>query len=242
MNAASDSSIDMGCQECNLPGALRHAPPPAPASGVWCDACFTKLERRSNWIGMLWRFRALWVIALVLLYMFASKVWAAEFTKASDCVVGKRVVTRENQAGVIASVSGSGCRVKLDATGELDYNIFWMLRPEGQRAAAAKSPATTTPKGGGTSAPAGGLATGLYKCYMLAGSQLNYAFIDIRIEGPDSYKDKNGKAGKYRIGDGGKITFTGPLASANAQVLPGERIGLNMNGGNFFNTSCSRPR
>ena len=38
----------------------------------------------------------------------------------------------------------------------------------------------------------------------------------------------------------GKIVFeSGPLAKANAKLLPGPKIGLNMTGGSFFNTTCS---
>lgn len=180
---------------------------------------------------------ACWLLAGV---MFSPVAIASEFTRASDCVVGQRVLNRDNQAGVIVSADGSSCRVKLDATGKIDYNIFWMLRPEGKSAAAGKkavpAPAAAA-QGGGT----GALASGVYKCYTLAGTQLNYAFIDIRIDGTDRYRDKNGTAGSYQVRDGGRIVFTGPLASANAKLLSGGRIGLNMDGGNFFNTSCSKP-
>ncbi len=74
------------------------------------------------------RYRYALVIALVLAWTFGQKAWAAEFTKASDCVVGQRVVNSDKQAGVIVKAEGSGCHVKLDATGKIDYNIFWMLR------------------------------------------------------------------------------------------------------------------
>jgi hypothetical protein len=77
---------------------------------------------------------------------------------------------------------------------------------------------------------------------LLAGSQLTYAFIDIRVEGAGRYRDKSGTPGHYTVKDGGVITFTGPLASANAKLLSGGRIGLNMNGGNFYNTTCSLAR
>ncbi len=172
--------------------------------------------------------------------LFSLPVIAAEFTRASDCVVGQRVLNRDNQAGVVVSADGSSCRVKLDATGKIDYNIFWMLRPEGKGTAAAKK-AAPAPATVAESSSTGTLASGVYKCYILAGTQLNYAFIDIRIDGTDRYRDKNGKAGSYQVRDGGKIVFTGPLASANAKLLSGGRIGLNMDGGNFFNTSCSKP-
>ena len=32
------------------------------------------------------------------------------------------------------------------------------------------------------------------------------------------------------------------LAGASAKLLSGERIGLNMDGGNFYNTTCSRRK
>eukprot|EP01035_Chromulina_nebulosa_P047585 gene47585-64506_t len=115
-----------------------------------------------------------------------------------------------------------------------------MLRPEGKGATSGKK-AVPAPAAAAQGNRTGALASGVYKCYTLAGTQLNYAFIDIRIDGTDRYRDKNGKAGSYQVRDGGKIVFTGPLASANAKLLSGGRIGLNMDGGNFFNTSCSKP-
>ncbi len=152
---------------------------------------------------------------------------ATEFKKASDCVVGQRVINRDNQAGVIVSADGSSCRVKLDATGKIDYNIFWMLRPEG--------------KAGKAVAP-GKLAAGLYECYMLAGTQLNYMFIDIRIDGAGGYADKSGARGSYKMLDSGKISFTGPLAKANGKLMPGGDIGLNMDGSTLYNTTCSKGK
>jgi len=176
------------------------------------------------------------------LCLAAAGAAAAEFAKASDCVVGQRVLNRDNQAGVIVSADGSSCRVKLDATGKIDYNIFWMLRPEGKGARPAASQGKAAAPVSASAGPAGSLASGLYKCYMLAGTQLNYAFIDIRVEGGGRYRDKSGKAGRYVMKDDGRITFTGPLASANAKLLSGGRIGLNMSGGGFYNTSCSLSR
>ena len=152
---------------------------------------------------------------------------ATEFKKASDCVVGQRVLNRDNQAGVIVSADGSSCRVKLDATGKIDYNIFWMLRPEGKE---------------GKAAAPGSLASGLYQCYMLAGTQLNYMFIDIRIDGAGGYVDKSGARGSYKMQDGGKISFTGPLSKVNAKLMPGGGIGLNMDGASLYNTTCSKSK
>ncbi len=196
---------------------------------------------------MALRYRYAIVILLVLAWVFGQKAWAQEFTKASDCVVGQRVVNRDQQAGVIVKAEGSSCQVKLDATGKIDYNIFWMLRPETSASKSAGSTGKRDPSGApstsASSSTAGaGLPSGKYACYMLTGGTLNYAFIDIHIDGPSRYRDKSGKSGSYRIEGNQKIIFTGPLASANAKLLPGQRIGLNMDGGNFFNTSCSMKK
>ena len=203
--------------------------------------------RTGQWIEVLMRYRYALVIVMVLLFVFGQKAMAQEFKSADECVVGKRVVTREKQAGVIVKASGSGCTVKLDSTGQTDYNIFWMLRPETSSSKSAGSSGKRDASGGqsravGASPSSTGLQPGKYTCYMLTGGTLNYAFIDIHIDSPSRYRDKSGKSGSYRIDGNQKITFTGPLAAANAQLLSGQRIGLNMNGGNFFNTSCSMKR
>lgn len=244
MSTQSESCVTQPviCQQCQAPGQLRHAPPPAPVSGIWCESCFARLERRSNVLHWLYRYRLIAFFLLLGMLVWSQKALAAEFTKSSDCVVGKRVLNRDNQAGVIIKAEGSGCQVKLDATGKTDYNIFWMLRPEAAsgKAAAAKPGADKTNSKPATST--GELAKGKYTCYMLAGGTLNYAFIDIHIDSASQYRDKSGKSGTYSIDANQKIVFTGPLASANAKLLPGQRIGLNMNGGNFYNTSCSISR
>jgi hypothetical protein len=203
--------------------------------------------RSGKWVETALQYRYAIVILLVFAWVFGQKAWAAEFTKASDCVVGQRVVNRDKQAGVIVKADGSSCHVKLDATGKTDYNIFWMLRPEKNSSKAADSPSQRDPSAGqsqsGNTNPAStGLQPGKYTCYMLTSGALNYAFIDIHIDSPSRYRDKSGKSGGYSIDGNQKITFTGPLAAANAKLLPGPRIGLNMNGGKFFNTSCSMKK
>ncbi len=225
------------------PASLQHAPEPALITGIWCAKCYTRRGGQSQWTHRLYRDRLLLLVVAVLAATLSNNAFAAAFTKASECVVGTRVVNRDNQAGVIVSADGSSCRVKLDSTGKIDYNIFWMLSPEGS-GGGATPPGTAAAKGSGKSAAGNteGLPAGIYKCYMLVGSTLNYAFIDIHITGTNRYRDKSGKAGTYTVGAADKITFTGPLASANAKLLPGLRIGLNMNGGNFYNTSCSMVR
>lgn len=193
-------------------------------------------------VNLLSRPHVVLFLGAMVTLVLANNALAAAFTKAGDCVVGKRVVNRDSQAGVIVSADGSSCKVKLDATGKIDYNIFWMLSPEasgGGRpsgAAATRTAGTTEGGSGGT------IPTGVYKCYMLAGTTLNYAFIDINVTGSTRYRDKSGKSGSFTVDGAGKIAFTGPLAAANAKLLAGPRIGLNMNGGNFYNTTCSISR
>lgn len=160
------------------------------------------------------------ISALCALHSTAA---AAEFKSASECAVGTRVTDRQNKSGVVVAVDGTLCKVKLDESGKTESKIFWMLRGAG---ASAQSNDRLVP--------------GTYPCYSLAGGTLNYAFIDIHILSASAYSDKAGVKGNYRIESSGKIVFeSGPLAPANAKLLAGPRIGLNMNGGNFFNTSCS---
>jgi len=147
---------------------------------------------------------------------------AAEFKSARECVPGAKVQTRQNKTGTITGVDRSMCQVQF-ADGSKTSTLFWMLRAAGSSAAAT-----------------GKLVPGTYPCYSSAAGTLNYLFMDIVIEGPDSYRDKSGKPGTYRHDAAtGKIVFSsGPLAKANAKFFDGPRIGLNMNGGNFFNTTC----
>ena len=163
------------------------------------------------------------VIAVMLLAGFIEAASAQEFTKASQCVAGVRVVDREGNAGEIVELNNGMCKVRKDADGETRFYMHWYLRPAG-------SSAQTSDK----------LSEGLYQCYTLAAGVTNYAFIDIRIDSGDAYRDKSGASGKYRLEDTGKIVFeTGPLVKANAKLMAGPRIGLNMDGGTFYNVTCS---
>ena len=148
---------------------------------------------------------------------------AYEFKSVNDCVVGAKVKNRKDQTGKIVSVSNGMCKVALDGTAEQTSYLFWMLRPAD----------------GAANEPADKLVSGTYKCYSLTGGTLNYMFMDVKITGPDTYQDKQGAGGKYRL-QGSKIIFDGgPFAKANAALLNGPKIGMNMNGGSFFNTTCS---
>ncbi|MES2908069.1 MAG: hypothetical protein V4688_02805 [Pseudomonadota bacterium] len=160
---------------------------------------------------------------IMLLIGASGTAWAQEFSKASQCVAGVRVVDREGNKGEIVELNNGMCKVRKDADGETRFYMHWYLRPVG-------ASAQTSDK----------LSKGLYACYTLAGGMTNYAFIDIRIDSADSYRDKRGKSGKYRLTDSGKIIFeSGSLAAANGKLMAGPRIGLNMDGGSFYNITCS---
>ncbi|HEY1102186.1 MAG TPA: hypothetical protein VGE70_02080 [Burkholderiaceae bacterium] len=166
---------------------------------------------------------ALVVMVFSALCALHGMVEAAEFKNVSQCAIGAHVTDRQNKSGVVVAVDGTLCKVKLDESDKTESRIFWMLRPGG---ASVQSDDRLVP--------------GIYPCYSLAGGVLNYAFIDIHILSANAYRDKAGAKGTYRIGPAGKIFFeNGPLAAANAKLLAGPRIGLNMNGGSFFNTSCT---
>lgn len=163
---------------------------------------------------------------MLLLVGASDAVLAQEFSKQSQCVAGVRVVDREGNSGVIVELSNGMCKVRKDADGTTRSYLHWSLRPVG-------ASVQTSDK----------LGKGLYACYTLTGGMMNYAFIDIRIDGPNTYRDKSGKSGKYRLEPSGKMVFeSGSLATANGKLLAGPRIGLNMDGGSFYNITCSPKR
>jgi hypothetical protein len=148
--------------------------------------------------------------------LFALSISAAEFKSAKDCTTGLKVADRKSLTGQILSVEGSTCHVRLDS-GETKTYLFWMLHPAGASAETDDQ-----------------LTTGNYRCY--AGSVIAG---QLRITGPATY-ESNGKQGKYRIEPSRKIIFeTGPYSEYTAKLLSGPKIGLNLNGGTFFGTTCS---
>lgn len=152
---------------------------------------------------------------LTLALALSASLYAAEFKSAKDCVTGLKVADRKNLTGQILSADASSCRVRLDS-GETKTYLFWMLHPAGASAETDDQ-----------------LTTGNYRCYAsgaIAGQ--------LRITGPSSY-ESNGKQGKYRIEPSRRIIFeTGPYSEYTAKLLPGPKIGLNLNGGTFFGTTC----
>lgn len=59
------------CQRCGrAEGWLRHAPPPSPVSGVWCDPCYEVLAQRARLRPLAWGLSAV-VIGLGLWWLGA---------------------------------------------------------------------------------------------------------------------------------------------------------------------------
>ncbi|MDP9140484.1 MAG: hypothetical protein M3O62_06815 [Pseudomonadota bacterium] len=157
------------------------------------------------------------LVAAILGLAVVSGVQAAEFKKDSDCVPGNKVADRSNKVGTVVSVDNGMCKVVF-ADGTSSSYLFWMLRAAGDKG-------QTTDK----------LVAGNYPCY----SGSNYLFMDVEIVDDDSYRTAKGK-GDYSLEKDGSIDFEdGPLEDATAKLMPGPRIGLNMDGGSFFNVSCS---
>jgi hypothetical protein len=154
-------------------------------------------------------------ISLSLFCLFTPLI-AAEFKSVKECVVGMKVADRENLTGKVVSVESAKCRVLLDGSGETTTYLFWMLH-------AAGGSAETNDK----------LVIGKYNCWV--GSQ---ATGGMRITGPASY-DASGQAGRYHVEPSRKIVFeTGPFSTYTAKLLPGPKIGMNLDGGTFYNMTC----
>ena len=151
-----------------------------------------------------------------LLLFLLTPLIAAEFKSDKECVVGMKVADRQNLTGKVVSAGDSMCRVLLDGSGKTTAYLFWMLH-------AAGGSAETNDK----------LVIGKYDCWV--GSQITGG---MRITGPATY-ETDGKTGKYHIEASRKIVFeSGPFSTYYAKLLPGPRIGLNLNGGTFYNMTC----
>jgi len=81
------------------------------------------------------------------------------------------------------------------------------------------------------------VAEGVYECVTGGATTLI-----MRITGPNTYSAES-SAGKFHIEPQGKIVFeTGPLNTFSSKLLSGGRIGLNLDGGTFYNVSCELNR
>jgi hypothetical protein len=161
--------------------------------------------------------------ALGAMALATCGVHAAEFKKVEECTPGRTVMDRKDRSGTVTGVSNGMCKVQFAGAEKPESFLHWMLRPAGASKLTADK-----------------LVNGVYKCYHSGG----YSFIDIHIDGPSTYRDKNGKPGKYKLdAASGKIVFeSGTLKPASAKLFNGPKIGLNMTGQNVYNTTCSMKR
>jgi hypothetical protein len=139
-----------------------------------------------------------------------------------DCVVGKRVSTNDGRKGVITRLNPawSYCFVRFDDNGKETSFLYSLLNSEDN------------------TATSGNLTVGTYEC--VTGGRSTTMLL--RITGPNTYS-VSGSSGKVHMEPSGKIVFeTGPMKEFSSKLLSGGRIGLNLNGGAFYGTSCELNR
>lgn len=153
---------------------------------------------------------------------FPGPTSAQEFKDLSACKPGVAVMNRSNVRGTVLFPGDGMCRVRWQ-DGSETFAMVWMLRPAGASSTTAER-----------------LLPGVYPCY----SGSSYLFMDLRILNASTYADRSGKQGRFRLDPVSKrMQFSsGPLQGANGQLMDGPRIGLNMNGGSFYNVTCSLKR
>jgi hypothetical protein len=150
---------------------------------------------------------------------------AATFNSVADCVVGKRVVTRDNHKGKITRIdrAWSYCYVLQDDTGKEISYLYSLLESEGSAAPSAAN---------------GKLIVGKYTCWV----NNRGAVMGLQVLGPATY-DSDGKKGAYRLEASGRIVFeSGPFSQFQARLLSDRRVGINLTGGPYYNMTCDPPR
>ncbi len=161
-------------------------------------------------------------IIMALSLMLSASAYALD-----SCKVGQRVKAPGGN-GVVTEIRGSSCVVRKDGNSFTDVYADFMLDPIDDGSTKSTSVATSQAK----------LKNGTYQCYYLAGSTLNYGFVDIVIKGNDSYKDGKGNSGTFQK-NGRNIKFlNGPYVKHKAVIESSESITLTTPGGSF-GMSCS---
>jgi hypothetical protein len=147
-----------------------------------------------------------------------------QLQKFTDCKIGMRVSTIDGRKGTITrlDVPWSYCWVKFDDNGKETELLYSLLNSE-EGAAGKQDPFK--------------LAVGPYEC--VTGTAQSMI---LHITGANTYSIPEGK-GTFKVGTDGKIVFeSGPMKEFHSMLLSGGRIGLNQNGGKFYNTACSLNR
>ena len=167
--------------------------------------------------------RRMFTMATNLATMTALSAFAGQFSSVNDCVVGKRVALNNGQHGKITRIDRpwSYCYVLMDDTGKEVSFLYSLLSDEG----------------GSAKKDDGKLIVGKYNCWV--GSE---GAGEMRVTGASTY-EADGKKGTYPVEASGKIVFeSGPFSSYHAKILDSHRIGMNLNGGTFYNLTCDPPR
>ena len=165
---------------------------------------------------------------LTLVLLVASPLaCAGALNSAAECKVGMRVETSDGHKGAITRVDRdwSYCYVKQDDTGKDVGYLYSLLKPD----AGSGAPAA---------AVSGKLVVGTYTCWV--GEQASAA--GLQITGASTYAS-DGRKGTYHVESSGRIVFeSGPFSGFKSEILSGQRVGLNLTGGTFYNMACDPPR
>lgn len=145
-----------------------------------------------------------------------------QLQSVKECVVGKKVTNSTGRKGTITKVdlAWSYCTVRYDDNGQEESMLYSLWR-------AADGVGLMN------------VAVGTYEC-VTGGGQTGMI---LRITAANTYSVE-GRTGRFRMDPSGQIIFeTGPMAGQfHAKLLPEGRIGLNLDGGSFYNTSCELNR
>ena len=166
-------------------------------------------------------FMIITMLAAIIALSAVRSAYAGKLDSPKDCVVGMQVTTGDGHKGKITRVDRdwSYCYVLQDDTGKEVGYLYSLLETGGQAPSDDK------------------LVIGDYSCWV--GEEA--AAAGIRITGDSTY-ESGGRKGNFRLEPSGKIRFkSGPFSTFNGKLLSGRRIGMNLNGGSFYNMTCDPP-
>ncbi len=188
-------------------------------------------------------------VAGMALAVWAHAAGGAGAAQPAPCVKGQAVSVLYGGAWYPARVLDGPDRMGTCLVSYDGYGSSWdeWVNAARMRAAAvqpaAAPPAVTAPAS--VRPPAGAVQAGKYSCYTYDNGQLNYTYTDIRIEADGRYA-VGGQGGRYTVGDGGVLRFTGAMANATGRyaVKNGGRaqIDLVFDGDARASMSCPHAR